>query len=254
MQGSRQENYTLGYSRTATDFVGRRTLDSHGAFFIPHLKPGMAVLDCGCGPGSMTAGIAARIGSGRVIGVDMDGSQISSAQERVAQAGLANAAFQEASVYALPFADGQFDALFSHALFEHLVDPGRAARECFRVLRPGGVIGIATPDWGGFIVAPPSAEMAAAIAIYEDEQNKNGGNTRVGRQLGQILTAAGFQGAALSARYENYAPLTVIGELMAFQLERDGHPQHAETFRQWQTGAGGMFAQAWVSCVARKAA
>jgi ubiquinone/menaquinone biosynthesis C-methylase UbiE len=249
---SAREHYTLGYGEVAMRFVGRRTLESHGAFFIPYLREGMAVLDCGCGPGSMTFGLAERIGTGTVIGVDMDESQIQVAAECAVETKRSNASFQKASVYALPFSDGFFDAVFSHALFEHLADPLRAARECLRVLKPGGVIGVATPDWGGFLVAPASVQINTAIRAYEDVQNKNGGNSRMGRELGSVMTAAGFGQVKMNARYENYSPLAIIGDLMVYQFERDGIPEHASTMRRWLSEAGGMFAQAWVWCVAQK--
>lgn len=46
------EQYTLGYTQTAVDFVARRTLESHGAFFIPYLQPGMrfSTADAGRAP------------------------------------------------------------------------------------------------------------------------------------------------------------------------------------------------------------
>jgi ubiquinone/menaquinone biosynthesis C-methylase UbiE len=187
-----------------------------------------------------------------VTGVDRDASQVGVATERARAAGIGNVSFRQASVYELPFADGQFDALFSHALFEHLADPVRAARECLRVVKPGGIVGVATPDWGGFLVAPVSPAMTAAIRAYEDLQHRNGGNPRVGRELGRVFAEAGFAEVRLSARYENYAPLSVIGELLAFQLEDDGQPHHAETLRAWQHDPAGLFAQAWVSCLARR--
>ena len=250
---SDRENYTLGYSPTAVDFVGRRTLESHGAFFIPHLRPGVSVLDCGCGPGSMTLGIAARIGAAHAVGVDMDESQIATARAVAADRRVDNVRFETASVYALPFEDGAFDAIFSHALFEHLGEPLRAARECLRVLKPGGTIGVATPDWGGFIVEPMSAELAAAISAYETHLARNGGNPRIGRKLASVLSDAGFVGARMQARYENYDPLTIIGEVMACQADEAGMPRHAETFRRWQVQPMALFSQAWVSCVARRA-
>src|SRR5438876_500647 len=47
----------------------------------------------------------------------------------------------------LPFPDGTFDYVFSKSNIEHLQHPGRMLRECYRVLRPGGVAVIMTPSW-----------------------------------------------------------------------------------------------------------
>ena len=246
------ERYTLGYGDAAMRFLLRRSLESHGAFYLPHLRPGLRVLDCGCGPGSITAGIARRVHPGHLDAIDMDASQIALAQERAQEVGLDNVTYQVASVYELPYPDGQFDAIFSHALFEHLADTGLAARECFRVLKPGGSIGVAPPDWEAFIVAPPSPARRAAIQAYAERQNANGGDGGTGRKLADILAAAGFVDARLHARFEVYDPIGAITEVMAVQFERDGMPEHARTMRELEADPQGMWAQAWVSCTAVK--
>ena len=53
--------YTPGHTQNVTDFMARRSLQSHGEFFLDHLLPGVCVLDCGCGPGTITRGIAQRV-------------------------------------------------------------------------------------------------------------------------------------------------------------------------------------------------
>jgi SAM-dependent methyltransferase len=179
------ERYTLGYDDAALAFVGRRTLQSHGAFFIEYLQDGMQVLDVGCGPGSITLGIAACIGSGHVTGVDLSESQVRLAAQAAAEQGVSNARFQTGSAYELPFADAQFDAVFSHALLEHLSEPARAMREFLRVLRPGGVMGVATPDWSSFLYGPSSPALVAAVKAYEALQVANGGDVDIGHKLSQ---------------------------------------------------------------------
>lgn len=88
-----REFYTPGHDRNAESFMARRSLESHGSFSIPYLQRGLSVLDCGCGPGTMTSGIAAHVEPGKVIGVDVAQSQIDRATAQVTEAGLSNAAF-----------------------------------------------------------------------------------------------------------------------------------------------------------------
>ena len=45
-----REQYTMGYGPAATAIMAQRTAQSHTGFFLPHLKRGMSLLDCGCGP------------------------------------------------------------------------------------------------------------------------------------------------------------------------------------------------------------
>ena len=228
----------------------RRRLEPNGAFFIPYLTPGLCVLDCGCGPGTITRDIARRIAPGRVIGLDYNVDQVKAAAREATD--IANVEFRQGSAYALPFEDGAFDAVFSHALLEHLKEPVKALSEFRRVLKRGGMLGACTPDWGGFLLAPPSEQLLAAFEGYKQLQNRNGGDVYCGHKLGIHAEAAGFTDIVLRSRYENYDPLRVIGDFLAVNHEEAGELVHAATWREWARQPGGMFAQAWVSCVARK--
>ena len=247
------ESYTPGHTQNATDFMSQRSLESHGQFFAPHLAPGLSLLDCGCGPGTITLGIAARVAPGKVVGVDFGASQIEAARANARRAAVANVEFQTADCYSLPYESNSFDRVFSHALLEHLSDPVRALREIHRVLKPGVIIGVCSPDWGGFMLAPPSPALTRAIEAYTALQSRNGGDVGVGRKLGVHLASAGFCRVQMSARYECYPSLDFIGEYLAAQLERAGDAQSAATWRAWSKSDGGMFAQAWVAATARKA-
>lgn len=253
MHDAASESYTPGHSQNATDFMSKRSVQSHGQFFLPYLSAGVSVLDCGCGPGSMTMSLASLVAPGEVVGVDFGASQIESAIAAAVQTGCQNATFRTADVYALPFADATFDRVFSHALIEHLGDPLRAVREMWRVLKPGGYIGVCCPDWGGFVLSPPSEALSQALDAYTSLQTRNGGDVYAGRKLGLHLQAAGFSDMQMSARYECYPSLAFIGEYLALQLEQSGDLTAARTWRAWSQADGGMFAQCWVSCTARKA-
>ena len=246
------ELYTPGHTANASDFMAKRTLASHGQFFLPYLTPGVSVLDCGCGPGTITLGIARAVQPGPVTGVDFGASQIERATARASAEAVENVTFRVADCYDLPFESNAFDRIFSNALLEHLSDPVRALKALHRTLKPGGVIGICSPDWGGFLLSPPSVELARAVEAYTSLQAKNGGDVQVGRKLGLHLAAAGFEGVQMSARYECYPSRELIGEYLALQLEHQGDSQSAQTLRTWSGIEGGLFAQAWVSAVARK--
>jgi ubiquinone/menaquinone biosynthesis C-methylase UbiE len=149
--------------------MAARSFGSHGEFIRPYIKSGMKVLDCGCGPGAISVGIAEAVGpAGHVTGVDFGESQIEVAKARARP----NLTFRVASIYELPFEDGTFDLVFSHALFEHLAEPIRGVTEIRRVLRAGGLAGLCGPDWGGFILSPTDDEVETAIARYRMLQEK----------------------------------------------------------------------------------
>lgn len=243
------ETYTPGYTANATALMARRRLDSHGAFLTQYLRPGLRVLDVGCGPGSITLDIASEVAPGHVVGLDQEPSQVELAWGAARDAGVGNVSFERGSVYALPFADGSFDIVFAHAVFEHLADPRTALSEIQRVLVAGGRVALRSPDWGGFVVAPSNAKTEAAIATYRALQERNGGNVHAGRQLGASLRAAGFTDVVVSAAYEIYPSAELIGEYLARQLEVVGDTMSASTLRRWMVDPDALFAQAWFEAV-----
>lgn len=232
--------------------MARRTLATHGQFVLPFLQPGLTVLDCGCGPGTMTCEIAERLEAGRAVGVDFQSSQVEIAAGKAKARGVTNVEFKQATAYELPFEDGVFDLIFSNALMEHLKEPALAVGEFSRVLRPGGVLAVSSPDWGGFLLAPPSQDLSQAIQTYMDLQLRNGGDVFIGRKLSSLFADVGFLEIDLQARYEMYESLPVIGEYLALHLETAHEAHAAAALREWMKSPHGMFAQTWVSCTGRK--
>ncbi|MEM9161404.1 MAG: class I SAM-dependent methyltransferase [Verrucomicrobiota bacterium] len=246
-----KETYTPGHNQNATSFMGKRTFESHGQFFRSCLTGSSDILDLGCGPGTISVGLS-RTTDGQVVGIDFGESQIEKARQNAADAGCKNLDFYIGSCYELPFDDCAFDLVFSHALMEHLRDPIAALREVRRVLRPGGKIGICSPDADGWLLSPPSNELEQAVDRYADLQASNGGNLRIGKHFGVLLKKSGFADVELSARYECYPSLDFIGEYLALQLEQKGDVKGAQTLRAWSKSDEGMFAQAWVSAIGTK--
>ncbi|HRJ43578.1 MAG: methyltransferase domain-containing protein [Caldilineaceae bacterium] len=196
------ENYTWRDTNVAKEVHGVRTAANVGGFFTPFLRSGMRLLDCGCGPGSITVGLAELVAPGEVIGIDASADLIARAQENAAIAGLSNATFQTGDVYSLPFADDSFDAVWVHALLEHLHDPVAALTEMRRVLKPGGIIGVRELDLDSLLIGPESPALVRFFALFIRLTRENGGDAQIGKKLAALLTAAGFQDVGMSATVE----------------------------------------------------
>jgi ubiquinone/menaquinone biosynthesis C-methylase UbiE len=195
----RRERYSHGYSDRMLRIQGQRTAAKDAGFLLPYLRPSMRLLDFGCGGGSITLGLAEFVAPGEVVGLDIEPSALERARTLAADRGIANVRFEQGSVYDLPFAAGTFDAAFSRSVLEHLAQPVEALCEVRRVLKPGGVIGVADGDWGSRVVAPPSPLVEETYALYARVWERNGGNPRRGRELKALLREAGFQHLAAFA-------------------------------------------------------
>jgi ubiquinone/menaquinone biosynthesis C-methylase UbiE len=162
------------------------------SFLLPKLRPGMRLLDCGCGPGSLTVGLAKVVAPGRTIGVDVAPRQIARAERLAMQQRARNVSFGVANVYDLPFPEMTFDVVFAHNLLEHLRDPLRALREMRRVLKPGGLVAVRDPDHGALVWAPGSPLLDEASRLLLRIREHLGGSPYYARHLRQLLLEAGF--------------------------------------------------------------
>jgi ubiquinone/menaquinone biosynthesis C-methylase UbiE len=190
------------------------------------------------------------------MGLDRESSQIELAQRAAQSKGISNVRFDVGSVYELPLPDASVDVVFAHAVFEHLREPLAALGEIRRVLVPGGLLALRSPDWGGFLLAPESEQLTAAITYYQNLQIRSGGDVHVGRKFPALLRKAGFNALEFSAAYECYASLEFIGEYLAERIERSSDTaasaserlqiqSFAQTLRDWYRSEDGVFAQCW---------
>ena len=97
--------------------------------FLPE-NPAQAILDLGCGTGTLTAQLAAR--GSRVVGVDSARTMV----ER-AKAQYPELAFQVCDALSLPF-EGEFDVVFSNAVFHWIADHDTLLENVRKALKPGG--------------------------------------------------------------------------------------------------------------------
>ncbi len=246
----------------------RRTAARNAAFLLPHLQPGMSLLDVGCGPGSITIGLAEAIAPGEATGLDVSADSIEAARSAAADRGVTNVRFDVGDAYALPFKDGTFDAAFCHAVLQHLADPLAALRELRRVLRPGGVIGVADADHDSMLLWPRDPLIERSLVVLESlRAQRSSGDPRVGKRLRTLLHQAGFSRSAGSATvaYDGTAEATrIAGEWQARYLEaqplidyasalglasRDEIAAMAAAWRAWGADAGAFRATYWCEAV-----
>lgn len=156
------------------------------------ISPGARVLDVGCGPGTDTLPLALRVGpSGRVTGIDFDPAMVAEADRRAREAGVADRVdHHQADATALPFSDGEFDAVRSERLLQHLRDPEAALREMVRVARPGGWVVVMDTDWGTRSVDADEPDLERRMARVLAERCLANGYS--GRRLYGFARRAGL--------------------------------------------------------------
>ncbi len=199
--------HTLAFDEFSNEIYKRLTAEVHARHLMPHLRSGHRVLDFGCGPGTITVGLASAVEpNGEAHGVAMIESRVEEARERAAAGGHDNAAFYLARTLPLPFEDNTFDAAHSQNILMSFPEPLFALAELRRVLKPGGVIScrellleasFSYPDADGI--------LARSWEMFTDILGMNFRHANVGKELKWLLIRSGFRRVNMSANYDVYS-------------------------------------------------
>jgi len=127
-------NFAISPAITATELTAR-FVDAVAA------GPDTTILDVACGPGIVTAGIAAKARA--VVAFDLTPEMLTQARMRCAKAGLTNVRFEQGSATTLPFPDNGFDGVVTRLSVHHFEAPHLVLAEMFRVLKPTGTFVLA---------------------------------------------------------------------------------------------------------------
>ena len=187
-----QAGYLHGHHESVLRSHRWRTVENSAAYLSAQLRPGRSVLDIGCGPGTITVDIAARVDPGRVTGVDVSEDVLDSARAEARARGLSHVSFAKADVHALKFSDAAFDVVHAHQVLQHVTDPVRALQEMRRVCRPGGIVAARDADFAGFIWFPRLPALDRWRELYEQAAQANHGESSAGRHLLSWAQRAGF--------------------------------------------------------------
>lgn len=124
----------------ANKVLDRRTVENAYSSLLNLLKEGMSVLDVGCGSGTITAGVAERVGvSGRVVGIDFSEHLIAQAQKNHEH--LSNLSFEVADINSYN-PEHKFDLVIAARTLQWVSNPKEVVTQMLNLVKPGGMISI----------------------------------------------------------------------------------------------------------------
>ncbi|HMO01052.1 MAG TPA: methyltransferase domain-containing protein [Miltoncostaeaceae bacterium] len=168
------------------------------SFDLLEAGPGAVVVDVGCGLGDDVRALALRTApAGRAIGVDMSESMIAEARRRSEGATGPAGEFHVADAASLPLGDAVADGCRCERLLQHVEEPAAVVREMARVIRPGGIVLAAEPDWGTLVVDGGDPELESALGAVAMARVRS---PAVGRSLRRLLSEAGLVEVEVLAR------------------------------------------------------
>ena len=263
-------DYTMGYDEGMQGLLARRSAAVQADHLLDYLEPGMRVLDMGCGPGTISLGLAKAVAPGEFHGIDMEESQVETARAAAAEKGLTNATFRVADALALPFPDEHFDAVHCSAVLTHIPDTGAALAEVLRVLKPGGVFGVREFIGRSGFIHPNVADMNGVWTMFSDLVKANGGHPEIGAALKGQMVEAGFADVQSNGWFESYGTTEaatfftdllegyILGPAMGEKavekglITADQLAQWRDAMAKWKADPGAFAAVAWSKTIARK--
>jgi SAM-dependent methyltransferase len=171
----------------------RASLGCGNPLAVADLHPGETVLDLGSGGGLDVLLSARRVApGGTAYGLDASPDMLTLARANAAQAGVTNARFLDGHIEDIPLPDGQVDVVISNCVINLSADKPRVLAEAFRVLRPGGRLGISD------VTADDGTDPGQ---LAEAEQQAGCGVTLTQARYRDLLRAAGFTGIAITSTH-----------------------------------------------------
>jgi SAM-dependent methyltransferase len=197
--------YTHGHHESVLRSHTWRTAENSAAYLLPHLRPGLSLLDVGCGPGTITADLAQKVAPGAVVGLDASSEVVAQAQAQLGGADSSHLRFEVGDLFALTYDDATFDVVHAHQVLQHLADPVAALVELRRVLRPGGLLAARDSDYSAFVWAPDDPALDRWIELYLAVTARNGHDARIGPALLGLARRAGFEDVEVSSTCWTFA-------------------------------------------------
>ncbi len=185
----------------ATGILDARTLARSHRRLAELLRPGLSVLDVGCGTGAITRGIAQAVGPhGQVVGVDVNPALI--AQARRLHGDVPGLRFEVADVYTLPYED-TFAVVTAARVLQWLSDPRQALARLIAAAQPGGRVVILDYNHLRHRWEPePPASFRHFYAAFLRWRADAGMANDIADQLPQLMAEAGLRQVQTTPQHE----------------------------------------------------
>lgn len=258
--GQPRETYTHGHDEAVLRGHRWRTATNSAAYLLDTLRPGLSVLDVGCGPGTITVDLARAVAPGRVLGIDPAPDAVDAARAEARARGVDTVEFAVGDVYALDLPDASVDVVHAHQVLQHLADPVAGLVEMRRVCRPDGLVAARDADYGAMTWFPADHRLERWNELYRRQARANGGEPDAARHLLAWAHRAGFTSVAASASVWCFAEPSdrawwggqwadrVTGSRLGDQLVDNGAATRAElaeladAWRRWAEHPDAWFA------------
>jgi SAM-dependent methyltransferase len=170
------------------------------------IRPGMRVLDLGCGAGDVAFVASHLVGAdGCVVGVDRSPDALARARLRAEQRGLTQVRFVEGDIHD-PAPGGPFDAIVGRLLLMYVPDPAAVLRQQVTVLRAGGLVVPIEFDVPTARALPASPLVSQAVAWIAEAFAKGGIRPSLGARLWAVVREAGLRPLGMIGVQPHFGP------------------------------------------------
>lgn len=214
-------SYILGEARGETERLSTQAQwdDARARAIRAGLRPGMRVVDAGCGPGVVARQLAEIAGpTGSVIAFDQSTERLHAASQAPVAQGLAPLEFRRGDLLSPPVEPGQADFVWCQYVLEYLPEPQRAVNALASLLAPGGRLVIVDVDGIGLGAYPQPPSVESGLQKLVQTLARTGFDPYVGRKLYSFIRQAGLSDAtAWVEPYRVHAGPAPADERLAWQ-------------------------------------
>lgn len=189
--------YLHGHHASVLRSHSWRTVENSCPHLLPYLNdPSAKILDVGCGPGTITVDLAARVPQGFVYAIDPSADVIEKARKHAEEKGVKNVRFEVGDIFKWDELEGvgagSFDIVHAHQVLQHLQDPLGATKEMKRLVKPGGVLAIRDCNYSAMDWYPEHPGMQKWKDLYIKVAFGLKAFPNIGRSLHAVALKAGF--------------------------------------------------------------